>query len=114
MSENDILTPEQCAEIAARAEKATKGPWVYDGMHFEIQTPYRPDGYWLIVSECRGAPHEEYQCDQFGHQFNPDYDFIAHARTDVPNLLRTIAALRAELFLKSNAGWPETVQQWPS
>lgn len=88
------MTNEQLSEIAARCAAATPGPWAYDGAHDEITTPYSETGYWLICSECRTAPNEA-PVDIFGHQFSPDFDFIAHARTDVSALLAEIAKLKA-------------------
>ena len=76
--------------IRKREQAATPGPWVYDGMHYEIQTPQSEDQYWLIVSECRSAPDQKYQCDKFGHQFDANYEFIAYARADISALLARV------------------------
>lgn len=90
------MTDEQLSEIKARCDAATPEPWAYDGMHDEITTPNRDGDYWLIFSECRTAPNDA-PMDNFGHQFSPDFDFIAHARADVPALLAEIARLREAL-----------------
>ena len=88
------LTDADLQAIRARADAATHGPWAYDGQHYEITTPFG-DSYWLIASECRATPEQEVKPDQFGHEYNADYAFIAHARQDVPALLDEIAALQA-------------------
>jgi hypothetical protein len=64
----------------ALCDKATPGPWKYDGMHNEIQTP-RGETYWLIVSECRSAPDQEHPDDP---QYDANFDFIAMAREALP------------------------------
>ena len=84
------------AAIRERADKATPGPWEYDGMHNEIQK-YDMPGFWLIISECRSAPDQEYQQDQFKHMYDANFDFIAHARTDVPALCDEVERLQAQL-----------------
>lgn len=69
----------------ARAEKATKGAWT-DGFHIgEVETSYQPDccedtvcGRIAILNSsglCRPSHQDEY-----------DAEFIACARTDVPEL----------------------------
>lgn len=87
---------ERLAQIRQRCEAATPGPWGYDGQHDEI-TADSPDAkdYWLIVSQCRTAPNTAPR-DGFGHQYSPDFAFIAAAREDVPYLLGEIERLRSE------------------
>jgi len=80
------MTREERDAIRARCEAATSGPWEYDGMHNEIQTPYSENGFWLICSEVRTHPSEKI-LDEFGHTYNPDFEFIANARQDIPALL---------------------------
>ncbi|MFE9199969.1 hypothetical protein ACFYMH_28510 [Streptomyces albidoflavus] len=65
------LSPKYLAEIAARAEAATAGPWCTDGAEI-----YQGD-------EADGG--------------TADAAFVAHARTDVPALLAEVERLRAEL-----------------
>lgn len=89
-----MLTDKELQEIEARCEAAVPPPWEYDGMHYEITAPYNDDAYWLIASECRTRPDGPYECDQFGHEFDPTFDFIAHARTDVPDLLAEVRRLQ--------------------
>lgn len=72
-------------EIRAREQAATPGPWGYDGMHNEIHAP-ETDKFFLIVSELREHPGEVL-LDKFGHTYNADFEFIAHAREDIPWLI---------------------------
>lgn len=82
--------------IKERTSKATPGPWRYDGMHYEITAPFSEDGYWVIVSEGQTRP-DELPADQFGHEYDPTFDFIAHAREDIPTLISKIECLEHEL-----------------
>jgi hypothetical protein len=81
-------------EARKRCDAATAGPWEYDGMHNEITTP-RGDAYWLIISECRSAPDQEYTRLRDGHQFDANFALIAAARTDLPDALDDLEAWRA-------------------
>jgi len=91
---------DRIAEIEARTGKATPGPWHYDGMHWEITCPQAGAGesYWLIVSEARQTPDQDYPEDQFGHAFDANFDFIAHAREDVPLLLSALKAANERIM----------------
>ena len=77
------------AEIAGRADAAASGPWVKDEMKFVVSDPPR-----ISV--------EDFQAYEIASMIGPtDYaranaDFIAHARTDVPALLRLVAVLREQ------------------
>ncbi|NED75306.1 hypothetical protein G3I51_23885 [Streptomyces sp. SID9944] len=103
------LSPEREAEIAARAEAATKGPWgYYDGETYadvaaDLQITGRgsysyrekvarleDENYW------DDAAHEEDDEERASEQMAANAAFIAHARTDVPALLAELAAVRAE------------------
>lgn len=78
----DRLSPQREAEIAARTEAATKGPW-------------------FIHDDWPGRVFSE---SQFNHHIarvtgsNPEANerFIAHAREDVSALLAELAAVRTE------------------
>lgn len=62
------------AEIEARCEKATPGPWSNDvDWDFVCQEPF-DENKKAIASDC--------------HRLNSD--FIAHARTDIPRLLAAL------------------------
>ena len=73
------------AQIKAREQAATEGPWkAYFG---QVSTVAR-----AATSTRRAEPSQEI-CDPGNED---DAEFIAHARTDVPVLLREEEALRAE------------------
>ena len=84
------LTPERLAEIKARAEKATPGPWTATYEESDQWTSITgaglfDGGHWMVcpeVATTEGEPGE-------------DSDFIAHAREDVPDLLAEVERLRA-------------------
>lgn len=73
------MTPEQLAEIRARAEAATPGPWgaVKWSALWEIRTPAVEPG---VAFELDHA----------------DAEFVSHARTDIPALLDYIEELEAK------------------
>jgi len=86
------------AKLEEVEKKATDGPWDYDGQHNEIITPTTDaEQYWLIVSECRSAPDQTAERDQFGHHYDANFGLIAQARNALPDLLATIRALKAAL-----------------
>lgn len=71
-----------------RAEKATEGPWEYDGE--DLLIPSTPkEG-----KKCYGfVAHDE--------QRQNDFPFIAHSRTDVPELARRLKKACEYLRLES-------------
>lgn len=76
------MSTDRLAEIKARAEKATMGPW----------GPY--DNYVVIP----GVGAVEFETgNPFVGDSSHDTHFVAHAREDVPYLLARVAALEAEL-----------------
>lgn len=80
---------ERLAEIRARCDKATAGPWTV-----RARAPYHECD--VIYHECDVRGPER---GLFGGQFAKTVDaaFIAHAREDVPYLLAEIDRLRSEL-----------------
>ena len=84
-----MLTRKQIDAIAARAEKATPGPWQFnewggvtmaDGRPLaRIDSNFRGDHEWVDIDDSNAA-------------------FIAAARQDVPALCATIAELRELLY----------------
>lgn len=82
-------------EIRARCEAATPGPWGYDGMHNEIHCHAPNEEFFLITSELREHPGENL-LDLFGHTYNPNFEFIAEARTDIPALIAEVERLTKE------------------
>ena len=79
-----MTAADRLAQIEARADAATDGPWTWashrtvDGDEWAVFDPHD----WALASNRDG--------------WTPDAEFIAHARTDVPRL---VAALRAVLDL---------------
>jgi len=88
----DIPMPDRPAEIAARAAAATPGPWEVD-----------PGGWQVRSGVCNicGTFH----CHQMHdggrtdgeHPIQPDADFIAHAREDIPWLLAELARRETQI-----------------
>lgn len=73
------MTPEELAEIRARAEAATPGPWVVESGNWTGGEPwhqYRP----AVPVKGRMFGGEPLTTEE-------DAEFCAHARTDVPRLL---------------------------
>lgn len=82
---SDLLTPAELTAIAEREAKATKGPWM---LHH--------DGWTIRDSKGeRQIAHTYGRDGSFVEQQVSDAEFIAEARTDIPALLRHIAALEA-------------------
>ena len=81
------MTPERLAEIRARAEAATEGPW---GRHpapkGRGQRVTNKDGATLFVNERPGQMRARV-----------DATFIAAARTDVPELVAEVERLTNDL-----------------
>lgn len=78
------MTPERLAEIEARAEAATAGCWLaipdntYVGVHVGIQ--HESTG---LISPIPRKDHAY-----------ADANFIAHARTDIPDLIAEVKRLK--------------------
>ncbi|WP_104087977.1 hypothetical protein [Arthrobacter sp. GMC3] len=81
----------QLDEIAARTDAATEGPWralgtgSAGGDHWYICD----DGEAIASISCQDGINEE--------QRQPDAEFIAHAREDVPRLVSALRAVEAVL-----------------
>lgn len=81
---------ERLAEIQARADQATAGPW-------EVDNDYD------IMGRRPGLSPDPELDPVIGHlERDEDDDFVTHARTDVPAL---VAALRAVLDLHKPRDW---------
>lgn len=79
------MTPQELKEIEARANEATEGPWGqhdYDNDHCMITAGVDGNGAYIYVADVWDER---------------DIPFIAHARSDIPNLLAYIAALTEKL-----------------
>ena len=85
------LTEREVEEIEARADAATPGPWlVTDGQYID-QYDHHPNGIRLL---------SEGDYDANYHVFSQyDVAFIAHARTDIPALCRTLRAKDEQIQL---------------
>lgn len=92
------LAPAYFDQVERRADAASPGPWL------QATGPYRGEN-WLLATITLGNSNEDgedheihittdqvHASEMYGDA-KSDADFIAHARTDVPNLL---TALRAE------------------
>lgn len=85
-----VLSPERIEEITRRAAAATEGPW-----------EYRDDQNGCFV--CSVSPNAP-QCgfedgppvDLLSDGADADWEFMAHARSDIPDLLSDRAALITE------------------
>lgn len=87
------MTAEQLAEIEARANAATSGPWVHPN--------HRPDEMGLVYTAypvndagARQVADSAQYCDASDVA---NADFIAHARSDVPALVAEARRLRESL-----------------
>ncbi|MFD9170908.1 hypothetical protein ACFWDT_06180 [Streptomyces diastaticus] len=92
------LSPEYLAEIAARTEAATAGPWCTDGAEIYQGDEYAWNAFW-VGETCRADEADGGTVDAA---------FIAAARTDVPALVAEVERLRAELHyaqLKRDDNW---------
>lgn len=93
MSTNEPMTREQLDAIASRAEAAERGPWeVTNGGDNETSTFIDgPDGD-VLIRNMRG---HGYLSEEYVWVEEPNAQFIAHARTDIPALLAEVERLRA-------------------
>lgn len=110
------MTPEQLAEIAARAAAATPGPWgFYDGDNYADvaadleQTSRGSYSYREKVARLEDEnywddpAHEDHDEERAPEQMAANAAFIAHAREDVPALLARVAELEAERHTTNEA-----------
>jgi hypothetical protein len=86
-----MSTPDtkRLAEIQARADKATKGPWAVNGL--TVIASGDGELEHLADYETLGDTEEDFD------QMLADADFSASAREDVPWLLAEVARLTVEL-----------------
>ncbi len=86
------MTPERLAEIRARLEAATPGPWaIYGTIGFEYHV--RTGGTTAAVPTT-GEPVAD-------AALNRDAEFIAHAPTDIADLLAEVELLQT--YITTNA-----------
>jgi hypothetical protein len=86
------LSKDYLAEIRKRCDAATPGPWISS-----IEDRDHTSGSNVIL---RGVDRSEDDLELLGGTV-ADYDFIAHARQDVPKLLEEIERLRTLLGEKA-------------
>ena len=80
------MTDEELKEIGARCQAATPGPWraYVEGRDHESGSSF------IMTGEGRNRGEDI----ELAGATVADYDFIAHARQDVPRLLAEIERLR--------------------
>lgn len=82
-------------QVLERAEKATVGPWKHEPSNHGYRLLYQPflrygkywegnENDWEIIN---GLPDNVNKIETYHHN---DAEFIAHARTDVPELARRL------------------------
>ena len=90
---NRPSTTDELAEIRARVDAATEGPWTASGEYagsWEVTYTWRPG---TELAECSRVLDVSDMGDACGNQ--GDAEFVAHARTDVPRLLDAVEAVLA-------------------
>lgn len=105
--EPEALSAEWLAEVEARADAATEGPWCTDSWEIYQGTEYVPGISFWIGETCRGT-------SELG-QDRADAAFVAAARSDVPALVAEVRRLNEVLSdaaeaLRANAERFETVR----
>jgi len=109
-----VKAKERLAEIRARAEKATSGPWGKYGIEAAAM-------WESVPGQCIGSPaNTEYIARVSGYALplHANVDFITHSREDIPWLLDRIAELErlvpdaivlrymtSHMDLDQQAGW---------
>lgn len=100
------ITDKRLTEIQARVEDATEGPW-YVEYESEECPPFKPYAYAIHGPTMQGVLESQVSDDfkaQYGHQMDEvagvaaaDAELIAHAPTDLADLLAEVERLRDEL-----------------
>jgi hypothetical protein len=82
-----MTDPERIAEIRARVEKATKGPWVCGDERLPVMTAMGvlPHRHVALLESVREP------------DFGANAAFIAHARADIPFLLSALESSQARV-----------------
>lgn len=99
------MDAKRLAEIQARYDAATPGPWVN-----------MSDGEGTFAGEIRDCNNFIEIADMPEMDDRPaDFEFIAHAREDVPDLHAEVARLREALaWYADPAHWPNFGKPYPS
>ena len=97
---NENMTPERLEAIRQRVEKATQGPWNFEGNKWQ-------DGYVIYSPIKRGFHNNGGEVAEVDDSYEPsDAEFIANARQDIPDLLAEVERLRYALESIVNIdGW---------
>lgn len=86
------------SEIKAREQKATKGPWM-------ARIGAAPCGCCDVIA-AKKIKHLREEVDVCERVYDTnDSEFIAHSRTDVPELVRAVEELRSAITFISNMAW---------
>jgi hypothetical protein len=104
------MTKEELDAIRERADKATPGPWEWTRSYdigsarlWALHNPLQPDGgvgdglaritnYYLVLRTTSKRDMDGTPLEQI-----PDFQFIAHAREDIPRLCDELAAYKQAL-----------------
>ena len=98
---SEPMTPERLAEIEARAEAATEGPWHAwgRGIGFELHLGAAAKCGQIRCEDVNGEFRETFK--------RADAAFIAAARTDVPALLAEVRRLQDAAQAIAAKAWDE-------
>lgn len=97
--DNTTLTAEEVAAIQARADAATPGPWEWwSGNPWHAEAPNHPlrDGNPPVVFWTANMNYGICHLPAWLESAKANTDFIASARTDIPRLCASHAALLAK------------------
>lgn len=95
------MTPERLAEVAEREQRATNGPWLHE---IDLRWSQQAITGKTIEREAWDVTygHEQFfrgeDCYVLAMNISTEEDgaFIAHARTDIPDLLAYVRQLEAD------------------
>lgn len=113
----DRVPEEELKAIRERAEKATEGPWfwrqayeLYDGFHWALHSPESEANNRVIGLKTVAFDHFSTEAEW---QADPDVQFIAHARTDIPTLLAELTRVTEERDALRDGGWVRVEERLP-
>lgn len=87
-------------EIKERVANATPGPWI---LHFRADEKTRTHYSWNIWDEAGNVfildmeRKQQPPSDEWVQQRTANFNFVAHARQDVPDLIAEVERLRAAM-----------------
>ena len=92
------MTPERLDEIEARADSATPGPWTKKPPERLTEGPAAGMLPGVCIAATSPSKQNRVYANPPGGQFpSADQNFIAHARTDVPDLIAEVRRLKSAL-----------------